>query len=264
MIMNKHIIYLIGLLLTVCTSKGYAQTENADCFKPIHRVSAFLGMSTLTNADDNLTGQVTVYGRHKTLFTNITLRYDYFFKRNWGVYVEGFMPGSDGPKPSEWMPLMENNAKGYDYTYTGDADKGNYTCSVITVVADYRLPLNSWEILPSAGMGFSLYDTNNTIDYLRKEKGTNRVEHVETVFKHSHGRYPVLCFVPGVSVLKYVGKRLSIAANMSYVVNLHSMSAEQRRSDAYTHEVLENSSLSVHPGHFLRLGLGVSVQLGKT
>lgn len=261
--MNRCTIYLIGLLLTVCVSKGYAQTENVDSFKPIHRVSAFLGISSLTNADDNLTGQITVYGKHKTLFTNFTLRYDYFFMRNWGVHAEYFIPGSDGPKPSEWIPLMKDNANGYDYTYTGDADKGNYSCSVITMGADYRLPLNSWEIQPSVGMGFSLYDTNNTIDYLRKEKGTNRVEHIETVFKHSHGRYPVLCVVPGISVLKHVGKRLSIAANVSYVINMHSMSAEYRRSDAYTHEMLESHALSIQPGHFLRLGIGVSVQLGK-
>lgn len=261
--MNKRVIYFICIFITACISEGHAQEENTGTFTPIHRVSAFWGMSILTNADDNLAGQITVYGKHKTLFTNLTFRYDFLFKQNWGIYAECFIPGTDEPEPSEWIPRMENNAKGYDYTYTGDADKGNYSCNIITIGVDYCQKLKSWDLQPSVGIGIGLYDTGNTIDYLRKETGTNMVEHIETVFKHNKGRYPVLCAVPGISLVKHVGKRLDLVANISYIVNLHSLSAEYRRTDAYTREVRESHTLSIRPGHFLRLGIGIGIQLGS-
>lgn len=258
---KKHFFISMFVLMSIAPIR--AQENKTGGFSPIHRVSAYLGMSSLTNATNNTFGDIAVYGRHKTLFYNMTLRYDFFFHRHWGVYAEYFVPGTDGPKPEEWIPVMENHAQGYDHTYTGDARKGNHSCNVFTVGVDYRQRLKSWEIQPSVGVGLSLYDTDNTIKYLRKKNGTNKVEQIEVMFKHNNGRYPILCVTPGVTLMKHIGNRFILAANISYTLHLQNMSAEYRRTNAYTHEMLENYSQNIKPGHFLRLGLGISVQLGK-
>lgn len=258
---KKH--FFICMFVMMNVSPIRAQENKTDGVSPIHRVGVYLGMSSLTNATNNTVGDIAVYGRHKTLFYNMTLRYDFFFHRHWGVYAEFFVPGTDGPKPEEWIPMMEDHAKGYDYAYTGDADNGNHSCSVFTVGVNYRQQLKSWEIQPSVGIGLSLYDTDNTIKYLRKESGTNNVEQVEVMFKHNDGRYPILCVTPGVTIMKHIGKRIMLGANISYTLHLQNLSAEYRRTNAYTHEVLESYSQKIMPGHFLRLGLGISVQLGN-
>lgn len=261
----RNTLYVIACLF-LCATQGKAQ-EKKWCNQ--HYVDLAFGTEFNTSSYQKPIGEIAFQGKQR-ISLNLTLKYQYFFHKHWGIFLD--LHGSATSHYSQEslikkMEMTKDMQPHYYYTYTGIMNKEDYEDGFIhgvyAIGAMYRRDINSWSLRPYISLGYTFYSPN-IIDYLRKEEGSNQVEHIKVTFGNGKEDQHGYCITPGLYVSKAIASIVYLTAELSYTIHPKTFTGHYQRSNKYTHEILEQYKIREKAGNYLTINLGMSIRIAKS
>ena len=257
--MRRFIAYicLLGSILS-------AGARGDASYYPRHQIGAGNGLTYALNPDFSEYGRIGLMGKHRCAL-NLSFDYQYFFNRNWGLTANILFPDYNGEDPERWIPRVEG--LGEEHFFADMSDKhwqtySTYQCNISAGIV-YRVCLGPWSILPSAGVGVSLYNGNGNISYYVMPPGAEHTEYVEMKFDGNSSRQAVMSINLGVTAQRHLSKWLSIWLRPSLIISCGSISSSLVRTDDILHQVIGTIDYRQRPGSYFNLQLGLSLTIGE-
>lgn len=256
-------IYYTLICFTLFIAKGtqaHAQEETAR--RNQHFVDFAFGTEINTSSYNSALGEVTFQGK-KRIFVSMLIKYQYFFHKHWGVSFN-LTSGDCSPYSKERLiSKVEKQPLPYYYAYNGSLKNDDGMQSTYTIGIMYRQNIESWSFRPYMAFGCALYSATNTIDYLRKEEGSNQVEQVKVTFDNGKKTQSGFCLSPGIYISRAIASIVYLTADVSYIIHPRTFTGHYQRSNMYTQEIIEQYEVKERPGNYLNLKFGLSIRLGK-
>lgn len=255
-----HTLICFGLFIAISV-QTHAQKESSR--RNEHFVDLAFGAGFNTSSYKSPIGEIIFQGKQRASF-GFTMKYQYFFHKHWGAFLSLNGNSSYPYSEEKLMNKMEKQPSPHYYTYTGSMNKDDMMQGTYTIGAMYRQDIQSWSFRPYFALGCAQYMHATTIDYLRKEEGSNQVEQVKVTVGNNHLLQYGFCLSPGIYISKAIARIVYLTADLSYTVHTREFAAHYQRSNIYTHEVLEQYNTKESPGNYLDLRIGLSIRFAKS
>lgn len=251
------------MLFILALASG-AEAEEKTTHYPRHQIGAGNGATFATNPNMSELGKIGLMGAHRTVM-NLSLEYQYFFNRNWGLTANFIFPNYSGENPEKWIPRSEG--LGEEHFFADISDKhwqtySTYQCNMSAGVV-YRYSYGPWSFQPSVGAGVSLYNGNGNVTYYVVPPGKEHTEYVEMVFGGGKSRQPIVSMNFSFTVMRRLSSWFSLWLRPSYILNCGGISSTLTRTDDITHEVISTISSKQHPGSYFNIQLGLTLTIGE-
>lgn len=255
-------IYYTLICFALFAAKDTRASAQEETRRNEHFVDLAFGAEFNTSSYKSAIGEVAFQGK-KRAFVSLMLKYQYFFHKHWGVSLT-LNSGDCSPYSKErLMSKMEKQPLPYYYTYNGSLDNDHFMQDTYTIGAMYRQDIKSWSFRPYMAFGCALYGAMNTIDYIRKEEGSNQMEQVKVTFGNGKETQYGFCLSPGIHISKAIASIVYLTADFSYIIHPQRFTGHYQRSNVYTCKILEQYEVKEKPGNYLNLKFGLSIRLGK-
>lgn len=231
---------------------------------PRHQIGAGNGLSYATDPSLSEMGRIGLMGKHRTAM-NLSFNYQFYFNRHWGLNADILFPNYSGENPEKWIPRVEG--LGPDHFFADMSDEhwktySTYQCN-ISLGAIYRVSRGPWSLQPSVGVGVSLFNGNENIDYYALPPGADQTQWISMTFDSGSKRQCMVSLNLSVMFWRRLSKWFSIWLKPSYIVNFGHIAGHYRRIDDISKEVIEEYHTSERPGNFFNLQLGISLTINE-